>query len=483
MALITFGTPVDSDADIDISALATGDWAIYQDGPNREIPAIRKSGGGSTIGNLTAPGGVASYVGDTRAITWTGGTPTGSGSSFDVVYDNASGAGAEISTPPIPVGLATRTIYLPITHYDGQTIRCTATLSDGSVSPTSVDLAGSTPNGSDSNGLFTVDVAAGSDGQTVVLKVSLVAAYSGDAIVGIPAIGWKLAAVSGNTGTLAWTEADDAMAASGAVGSAGSLAWTEADDVMAATGTIRTAGAIVYTEANDTMAAAGGVANTGTTAWTEANDINAASGTADGSATSNTGTIAWTEEDDVTAATGGVSSSGAAAWTEANDTMAATGGGAGGSLAWAEADDTMSASGTAGTITPPSGSVGFEVGGGRIIPEVSRKPLLQRILDARNARRVKPAKERAAKRARYIEIRAAELALEQGNGEQFDAFMRDWLQTRPVLPPQAEADPTPYFLAQVAFRLQQMQAEDRARQALRALEEEEEDEAIALLLL
>lgn len=134
---------------------------------------------------------------------------------------------------------------------------------------------------------------------------------------------------------------------------------------------------------------------------------------------------------------------------------------------------------TQGSPAPePTRNAGFEVG-----PRfVSFKPLLQRILEARAERRVKPAKDRAAKRAKIIEVQAAELVLkDDGAEERFRELMAGWLAQRPLIPPMvAQVDPMQLFMAQVAFRIQQMQAEEQARTRLAA--QDEEEALIALLL-
>jgi len=132
---------------------------------------------------------------------------------------------------------------------------------------------------------------------------------------------------------------------------------------------------------------------------------------------------------------------------------------------------------TQGTPAPePTRNAGFEMGGAHV---VSFKPLLQRILDARAEKRVKPAKERAQKRAKVIEVQAAQAVL-QGGEAQFGELMAQWLAQRPVLP-QPGLDLRELFMAQVGFRIRQMQAEEQAR-AVIAAEIDEEEALIALLL-
>lgn len=128
--------------------------------------------------------------------------------------------------------------------------------------------------------------------------------------------------------------------------------------------------------------------------------------------------------------------------------------------------------------TPPQpgggSNAGFVMGGGqRLAREVYRKPLLQRVLEAR-APKVKPPKERAAKRAKDIEIRAAQIVVSGVEGGALDQLAREWAAQRPYIPPKAQDIPiNDLFLAQVAFRIQQ----------LRLLDEMDEEEAIIALLL
>lgn len=83
------------------------------------------------------------------------------------------------------------------------------------------------------------------------------------------------------TGTLATTNANDTLAASGtAVGFTGTLAKTNANDTLAGVGTQTNTGTLAKTNANDTLAGVGYLPATGTLAVTAANDSLDASGTA-----------------------------------------------------------------------------------------------------------------------------------------------------------------------------------------------------------
>jgi hypothetical protein len=128
---------------------------------------------------------------------------------------------------------------------------------------------------------------------------------------------------TGSTGTLAVTEADDTIVASGAQTHVGTIAVTDADDTIVADGNQTHTGTLAVTEADDTMAASGDVsgsgANTGTLAVTEADDTMVAVGT-----WTITGTIAVTDDADTIVAVGTITITGTIAVTEADDTMAAT---------------------------------------------------------------------------------------------------------------------------------------------------------------
>lgn len=130
---------------------------------------------------------------------------------------------------------------------------------------------------------------------------------------------------------------------------------------------------------------------------------------------------------------------------------------------------------------PPPASGGFVMGPSPAprprAQERHFKPLLQRVLEAK-APRVKPAKERAAARAKAIEVQAAELILEDGSQARFDQLRAQWEAQRPVVPATVQQPLDALFLAQVAFRLQQM----GALEALRRRQIDDEEAVLALLL-
>jgi hypothetical protein len=104
--------------------------------------------------------------------------------------------------------------------------------------------------------------------------------------------------------------------------------------------------------------------------------------------------------------------------------------------------------------------------------QVSVKPLLQRVLEARWDA-VRPRSKNARKKARAIEVQAAAVALEDGNEAEFSALMQKWLAYQPEAQERPRDDQQQLFMAQVALRVQ----------ALRRQQEQEQDDEDALLAL
>lgn len=147
------------------------------------------------------------------------------------------------------------------------------------------------------------------------------------------------------TGTLAITQANQTLAATGNVPVIGTLARTQANQTLVATGNVPVIGTLAVTEANDTIVAAGKVTVGGTLSITQANQTIVAAGKVIVG-----GTLAITQANQTIVATGKVTVGGTLAVTEANDTLVATGtvtGAAGivGTLNVTEAPDTIVASG------------------------------------------------------------------------------------------------------------------------------------------
>lgn len=163
--------------------------------------------------------------------------------------------------------------------------------------------------------------------------------------VSLVAVGFE-EATSGASGTLARTNANDTLAATGTTTVTGSLARTNVNDTSSATGTTTVIGSLAVTNANDTGAISGSVGEpvSGTLAVTNVNDTSAATGT-----TTILGTVAKTNVNDTSAAQGTTTVLSTAAITNANDTLSANGSigsAVGGSLAVTNANDTSAATGT-----------------------------------------------------------------------------------------------------------------------------------------
>lgn len=156
------------------------------------------------------------------------------------------------------------------------------------------------------------------------------------------------ATTSGVTGTVAYTNANDTLAASGTTTIVGTLAKTNANDTSAASGSPIVNGAVAYANNNDTLAASGSVGSSvsGTVAYTNANDTLSASGT-----TTVTGTVARTNANDTGAASGTTTVTGTLVYTNINDSVSASGaaGAVTGTVSYTNNNDTAAATGTAAT--------------------------------------------------------------------------------------------------------------------------------------
>lgn len=228
--------------------------------------------------------------------------------------DSAASAQIDDSNPPWTVTSGT------LAQADSIAIAMTGTAFSGTWSESS-GFTVQTQEG-DSNLYWTGCAASKVVAATTALTPSFTISGGGsDCAVAVDV--FKAAAAGGVTGTVAWTEANDTAALTGAATVSGTSAWTEANDAAALTGSATVSGSSSWTEANDTAALTGSATVSGTAAWTEANDAAAASGSATAS-----GSASWTEANDAAALTGVVGTltvSGDIAWTEADDIAALTG--------------------------------------------------------------------------------------------------------------------------------------------------------------
>ncbi len=113
-------------ATVNLTAVGSTDWAVWN--ANGVVaPSSTKSGGGSTIAVATADA-VGSYTNDPRTITWSNGTPNGSGSETGGNFDSATGG----LTFTFPASTVAQTAYLYLGGFNATTTSLVASLSDGS---------------------------------------------------------------------------------------------------------------------------------------------------------------------------------------------------------------------------------------------------------------------------------------------------------------------------------------------------------------
>jgi hypothetical protein len=334
-----------SAASVNLTSLAADDWAKWEDGDFSGTPSERKSGGGSTIGAAVIFGGGSflGYNADPRTISWTDGTPTGSGSNQEIIY-NGTYAVNRGFTVSFPADTTPREARIYLGAYSAAQTRITAILSDGSVG-NQVDTSFSTANGAEGDCFAVVTYEAGSAGQTMTLRVEIVLSNTGDGSMSLAAATVKVTSVPpvavnessagtdaqnrtmalGTAGaetsagtdaqnrtlaldraaaeTSAGTEAQNRTLAVPAAGAESSAGTTAQDRTMAASGAVSESSA--GTDAQDrTLALAGAVseASAGTTTqdWAAgaANDVNESST----SSTLETRTVAFTRDQTETSA-------------------------------------------------------------------------------------------------------------------------------------------------------------------------------------
>lgn len=83
----------------------------------------------------------------------------------------------------------------------------------------------------------------------------------------------EVPAASGNTATIAWSEADDITAITANISNIATIAWTEANDTTAIIASIQNNTAISWTEANDMTSITASVVSSASIAWIEDDDI------------------------------------------------------------------------------------------------------------------------------------------------------------------------------------------------------------------
>ena len=498
----------------DISAQGFTDWALWNsasaNGTNK-VPSQRKSGGGSLIGNLTCSvAQLESFTAALQAISWTGGTPTASGSNTNGEYNNLNSSGTTTNGAncswTFPVGTAGITARVYLGAF-ASNVTISASLSDGSAGPASnTSMTNGRNDGADSSyGYLDITAAAGSAGQTLTVTATAAAAgfaqFSDVEPVGagiiVAAGGSTITAAAGaaTTSTLAGaaTKAAAITAAAGAA-TASSMAGrsTAAAAISSAAGTSTAstlAGRAIVSAAITPAAGSSTTSSLGATS-TAAATIGAAAGAATASTLQGASTAAASispAAGSATAATmvGSSTAPGAGAIVPAAG-QATTSALAGSSIV---AASFVPASGAATTSTMASngvspvtqGGMGFEMSS-RPIREVRIKPLLQRVLEARNSRRVRPQRDRAAERAKRIEVQAAQMLLDDdATRAEFEGLLSAWRVQRPQVP--EDVAPVEAFMSQVAFRIEQLGEMQHAIVMANAQKRARNDEEALVLLL
>jgi hypothetical protein len=153
-----------------LDSVATVDWIVW---PASTTP-VTKSGGGALIGVTPVGHTPGSYAGPEGCyMSWTGGTPTASGSSDGTMTSEwgVANAGWDIT---FPVGTADRVVDIYMQGYN-ERITLNATLSDSSADPVSTQL--DTPAGGASTTQYRFTVHAASAGQTLTVAIRTTGSY------------------------------------------------------------------------------------------------------------------------------------------------------------------------------------------------------------------------------------------------------------------------------------------------------------------
>ncbi len=167
------GSMAPAPASVNLTAEGTMDWAHW--GLSSPASFDHKAGVTSAISNYTLAGSAAAQrqTASPTSYSWTGGTPTASATGTATgVYVLGLGNGFRLT---LPADTTKRTLKLYLGVWDAQG-RLDATLSDGSATAVSdTTLINQT---STSNGVYTLNYQAGSAGQTLTVKWTMLASYN-----------------------------------------------------------------------------------------------------------------------------------------------------------------------------------------------------------------------------------------------------------------------------------------------------------------
>lgn len=181
MASVSIATFVATTANYNITTGTPDDWALWNAGSGSGTtlaPSQRKSGGGSTISSISriSTGNIAGFSGYLATASWSGGTPTASGSNANACYNDTNGGGGTATglgaSFTVPADTTTRTARVYCGTYNGD-VTLTATLSDGSAGPATNTSLSDNNSGVGVFGYFDITYSANSASQTLTLAFAV----------------------------------------------------------------------------------------------------------------------------------------------------------------------------------------------------------------------------------------------------------------------------------------------------------------------
>ena len=152
------GSVIASTASVTLSSVGTTDWKHFRSN-------VRKSSGSNIISNPTVIGGTAiNYTDDARAMSWTGGSPTASGTNVTTgKYNTGANNGFSFT---VPAGNGTNTLYVYVGGWNTGG-KLTAHLSNSAAADYVNTRA---VNASDYDLVYTITYNAAQAGQTLTVS-------------------------------------------------------------------------------------------------------------------------------------------------------------------------------------------------------------------------------------------------------------------------------------------------------------------------
>jgi hypothetical protein len=181
-------TPTVSAATVPLTTQGTVDWASWN-ATNSLTPTNSKSGGGATI-SVTDVNAQGSYSNDPRTITWSDGTPNGTGSETAGIYDSTAGSGGYIFT--LPASTTPMIAYLYLAMFNASSTTLIASLSDSSASTQTYN--GFTAGASVVDVVMQINYSANSGSQTLSVTWEMV---TGSGSVNVQAVATALGSAGG----------------------------------------------------------------------------------------------------------------------------------------------------------------------------------------------------------------------------------------------------------------------------------------------